>query len=175
MLMTLTPDQIIQSLEGRFPNVIQAAYPEDKHPRIHVAAADTRIILEFLRHDPALQMDWLRCLSAVDYVADNQLSVVYDLYSFTHRHMFAIKAYCDRADPSLPSVVDLWPAANWHEREAFDLLGITFTGHPDLRRILCADDWIGHPLRKDYTFPQEYHGIPANLNLPWQHKPKSAK
>ena len=59
------------------------------------------------------------------------------------------------------SVTDIWPAAEWHERETFDLLGVSFDEHPDLRRILCPDDWVGHPLRKDYVFPTEYEGIPA--------------
>ena len=68
----------------------------------------------------------------------------------------------------MPSVHQLWASANWHEREAFDLLGIEFTGHPDLRRILCADDWVGFPLRKDYEFPREYHGIPGSVELDWQ-------
>jgi NADH-quinone oxidoreductase subunit C len=61
--------------------------------------------------------------------------------------------------PDVPSVSGVWAIADWHEREAFDLVGINFTGHPDLRRILCAEDWVGHPLRKDYEFPLEYHGI----------------
>jgi len=74
---------------------------------------------------------------------------------------FAVRVVTDRNDPVISSVAHVWPAADWHEREAFDLMGIRFSGHPDLRRILCPDDWEGHPLRKDYDFPLEYHGIPA--------------
>ena len=72
--------------------------------------------------------------------------------------------------PHIPSVTGLWPAANWHEREAFDLFGIVFDGHPNLKRILMADDWVGFPLRKDYVFPREYHGIPASVELDWPTK-----
>jgi NADH-quinone oxidoreductase subunit C len=66
-----------------------------------------------------------------------------------------------REDPHIPSVAGIWPTAEWHEREAYDLMGIVFDGNPDLRRILCPDDWEGHALRKDYVFPKEYHGIPG--------------
>ena len=103
----------------------------------------------------------------MDYAADDRMAVVYDVWSFDYRHRFAVKVFCDRADPRVPSVADLWPAADWHEREAFDLLGIRFDGHPDPRRILLADDWVGHPLCKDYAFPREYHGIPGSLEPAW--------
>jgi NADH-quinone oxidoreductase subunit C len=171
----MKPQQIAEVLGARFGDKLLAAYPEDKHPRIHIDAAHAREVLEFLRQDPSLKMDWLRCLSGVDYVGDARMAVVYDLWSFDHRHVFAVKVFCPRDEARVPSVVDLWAGANWHEREAFDLLGIAFDGHPDLRRILCADDWVGHPLRKDYVFPREYHGIPGSVELDWQQKPDYPK
>ena len=163
--------QIAARITERFGSQITASLPQDKHPRVHVNAADWRALAEFLRRDPSLDFDFLICISGVDYVGDDLLACVYDLRSMQHRHEFAVKVYTDRADPSISSVADLWPAADWHEREAFDLLGIDFPGHPDLRRILLAEDWVGHPLRKDYEFPREYHGIPGSYELDWQQKP----
>jgi NADH-quinone oxidoreductase subunit C len=88
------------------------------------------------------------------------------LHSFTHRHRFVVKVTLPRWKdgkpgelPEVPSVTSLWASANWHEREVYDLAGVRFIGHPELTRILLADDWEGHPLRKDYEFPLEYHGI----------------
>jgi len=75
------------------------------------------------------------------------------------RHAIGMKAFLPRETPSLPTVDDVWPAANFHEREAFDLFGIVFEGSKDLRRILLPEDWEGHPLRKDYKYPDFYHGI----------------
>ncbi|MGH7179050.1 MAG: NADH-quinone oxidoreductase subunit C [Tepidisphaeraceae bacterium] len=173
--MPMTPRQIIQEIQTRFGEKVSEAHPDDKHPRIHVGASDWRELAEYLLRDPAIRLDWLQCLSGVDYVADDKMCVVYDLYSFDHGHGLAVKVYCPRASAKIPSVCDLWPAADWHEREAFDMLGIEFTGHPDLRRILCADDWEGFPLRKDYVFPREYHGIPASVELDWQQKPDYPK
>ena len=167
----MTSDQIAQSLSQKFGGKIIAAFPHDKHPRVHVDAPDLLAVAESLRHDPALKFDWLQCLSGIDYVADGKVCVAYDLWSFDHRHSFALKAYCPRDDARLPSLAHLWPAADWQEREAYDMFGIVFDGHPDLRRILCADDWEGFPLRKDYVFPREYHGIPASVELDWQQQP----
>ena len=167
----MTPTQIAQQLAAQFPDAITASLPDDKHPRIHTTAAHWRAMAEYLRHDPQLNFDWLGCLTAVDYLADNQLCVVYDLRSSTTNHWFAVKVYMDRDNPKITSVMDLWPGANWHEREAYDLMGIEFLGHHDLRRILLPEDWVGHPLRKDYVFPREYHGIPGSTELDWQQKP----
>jgi NADH-quinone oxidoreductase subunit C len=171
----MTPRQIVELLQSRFGGAIVAAFPDDKHPRVHVNAPDWRAIAEFLRHDPSLRLDWLACLSGIDYAADSKMAVLYDLYSFDLRHSFAVKVYCDRADPGFASVADLWPAADWHEREAYDMFGMRFENHPDLRRILLADDWEGFPLRKDYVFPRQYHGIPASVELDWQQKPEYPK
>ncbi|MDB5295100.1 MAG: nuoC [Phycisphaerales bacterium] len=167
----LSPDQIVDRLRDRFGPKLLEVHPRDKHPRVHVAAEDWAELAAFLFDEPDLKFDWLRCLSGVDYAAEGLMCVAYDLWSFDHRHAFAVKVFCPRADPVVPSVARLWPTANWHEREAYDLVGIVFDGHPDPRRILLADDWEGHPLRKDYVFPREYHGIPGSVELDWQQDP----
>lgn len=168
----MNPAQIITRIEKQFPGFVIASFPQDKHPRVHIDASNWRAIAEFLLRDNEIQLDWLANLTGVDYVADGKMAVVYDLWSFSLDHTFAVKVFCPRENPAVPSVADLWPAADWHERETYDLLGIHFPGHPDLRRILCADDWIGFPLRKDYVFPREYHGIPGSVELDWQQKPE---
>jgi NADH-quinone oxidoreductase subunit C len=76
-----------------------------------------------------------------------------------HRHALTVKVGVARDDPRLATVATVWRTAIWQEREIFDLLGVVFAGHPDLRRILLPEDWVGHPLRKDYVEPTEYHGI----------------
>jgi NADH-quinone oxidoreductase subunit C len=171
----MTPREIASLLQDKFGDRITAAMPDDKHPRVHVDAANWREIAEFLIREPSLKLDWLQNLSGIDYVADEKMCVEYDLWSFDLRHSIAVKVYAPRDAAHVPSVADLWPAADWQEREAFDMFGICFDGHPDLRRILCADDWEGFPLRKDYVFPREYHGIPGSVELDWQQQPDYPK
>ena len=170
---TMTPASIVDHLRTHMGEAILDAHPDDKHPRVHVDAQNWRALAERLFRDPSLSFDWLACLTGVDYVGTDELAVVYDFWSTALDHRFAVKVFCARTNPIVPTVCDLWKTANWHEREAYDLLGITFVGHPDMRRILCADDWVGHPLRKDYVFPQEYGGIPATPELTWQKKAPS--
>jgi NADH-quinone oxidoreductase subunit C len=106
------------------------------------------------------------------------LEAVYHLYSI-ERKLGPLPLRMRTSDRGsgvhLPSLTPVWRSAEFQEREIFDLYGILFDGHPDLRRILCADDWEGFPLRKDYVFPREYHGIPASVELDWQQQPDYPK
>jgi NADH-quinone oxidoreductase subunit C len=104
-----------------------------------------------LRGEPGLHLDYLFCVTAVDW--KTHFSMVYHLTSTVHRHTLVIKAKLDRADPVIASVADIWRTAEFHEREAYDLMGVVFAGHPDLRRLFMTDDWKGWPLRKDYEDP----------------------
>ena len=148
-------------------------------PWIEVAAEGLPEVCRLLRDDPDLRMNMLHCISGVDYFEPDEkkaakvpwqphVEVIYHLSSLVHKHRLVLKVHLPRWKdgvegqlPEVPSVSSIWSTANWHEREVFDLSGIRFTGHPDLRRILCPEDWTGHPLRKDYRQPDEYHGIPT--------------
>nr|WP_041469377.1 NADH-quinone oxidoreductase subunit C [Chloroherpeton thalassium] len=113
----------------------------------------------FMREDERLRFDYMACLSGVDY-GDGRLGVVYNFDALaTHKHKLTVKVFCSKEDPRIPSVAEIWLTADWHEREAYDMYGIVFEGHPDMRRILCPDDWDGYPLRKDYKVQEVYHGI----------------
>lgn len=118
-----------------------------------------------LRDNPETYFDLLECLSGVDYgIEENMFGVVYHLASIPYKKQLTLKVtkYHDRTReslPSIPSVSQVWRTAEWHEREAYDLIGIHFEGHPDLRRILLPDDWEGYPLRKDYKAQEYYRGI----------------
>ncbi|MBA4495965.1 NADH-quinone oxidoreductase subunit C [Paenactinomyces guangxiensis] len=105
-------------------------------------------VATLLKEEPALSFDYVRNLSGVDY--ETHLEVVYHLISFTHSHQIGIRVKTDREQAKVPTVSHLWKTADWNEREIYDLLGVHFEGHPNLKRILMPDDWVGHPLRKDY-------------------------
>ena len=173
----MKPNEIADLLEGRFGAKITGKNLEGIDPWIEVAADAIVDVGLFCRDDPRLKLDYLRNQSAVDWLVVDEkkakkldvephLEVLYHLFSFTHRHEVTLKVLLERwkesvagSLPEVPSVAAVWPAADWHEREMYDLMGIRFTGHPNMRRILCPEDWEGHPLRKDYVFPVEYHGI----------------
>ncbi|MFQ5591670.1 MAG: NADH-quinone oxidoreductase subunit C [Phycisphaerae bacterium] len=166
----MTPEQVSTLLRSRFTESVESVAVEAARPYVQIAADHWPQVALFLRDDPALAYNLLRSISGLDLLAENKLACVYDLMHvpldrptklIRHTSEFAVRVVTDRENPVIPSVAHVWPAADWHEREAYDLLGITFSGHPDLRRILCPDDWEGYPLRKDYEFPLKYHDIPG--------------
>jgi NADH-quinone oxidoreductase subunit C len=123
-------------------------------------------VLRALRDGEGLRFSFLQNLTAVDWPKREVFEVVYHLFSYAERHEICVKVETPRAAPHVPSVASLWPTANWLEREQFDLLGVVFDGHPDLRRILMPDDWVGHPMRKDYREPKAYRGMPTSRPSP---------
>ena len=173
----MTAAEITDVLEKKFGGKIKSKKLDALDPFVVIDPADLTEVCRFLRDDPRLSFEFLNCISGVDYLEpdpkktakagfDPHLEVVYHFSSFTHRHRFVLKLVLPRWKenkpgdiPEVPSVTSLWRTADWHEREVYDLSGVWFNGHPDLRRILTSEDWVGHPLRKDYEFPLEYHGI----------------
>lgn len=107
-----------------------------------------------LRDEAPYHMDYCSFVSAIDRPANGTIEVVYHLYSTSERHEVLLKVRVPRDVPRVPSVTGIWAGANWHERETYDLFGVTFDSHPDLRRIMMTDDWSGHPLRKDYVYQE---------------------
>ena len=137
------------ALKERFPQVTDRASAD--HPAVNIPAADVPAVLRVLRDE--MGFDLLADLTAVDWAegVSPRFTVVYHLFSTTTHAYLRVAANCPSdAEPAVPSVVGLWPGANWHERECFDMFGIKFTGHPDLRRILMWDDYPYHPLRKEF-------------------------
>ena len=145
-------------------------------PRITVLKEQLIAACQYLYETDGLYFDFLSNITAIDNgILKNSLEVIYNLYSIPYNHHFTIRVelprtYSDETAneftlfedsfiPTIPSLTSIWKTANWHEREAFDLMGIWFDNHPDLRRILLPLDWKGHPLRKDYKNLEIYHGI----------------
>jgi NADH-quinone oxidoreductase subunit C len=152
---------IHERLAQKFGEKVTAVNLEAASPFAVVAPEAIAEIGAFCKADPDLAFDNLMCQSAVDYPKETppRMEVVYHLYSYEHDHTFALKVHLPRENPAVATVEGIWPVANWHEREAYDMFGIVFVGHSDLRRILLPDDWVGHPLRKDWTDPDFYNGM----------------
>jgi len=143
----MTAGQILQALKERFGEAILQGDVKGAEVRVMVAPSQSLELLGFLYN---LGFVYLNCLSGVDWIEQGELEVVYNLSSLRHKHKAEVKVRIPRENPVVRSVVSFWKTANWHEREAYDLFGIRFEGHPDHRRILLSEDWVGHPLRKDY-------------------------
>jgi NADH-quinone oxidoreductase subunit C len=155
----MTPEDIHHRLQERFGERILACNSAAVDPYIRVAAPAIHEVGAYVRQEPDLQFDLLMCLSGVDYGPEKHLEVVYNLFSTVNRHKITLKVEVPRQGATLPTVCDLWRTAEWHEREAYDLYGVRFEQHPDLRRILLPDDWQGYPLLKDYQVQEFYQGI----------------
>lgn len=164
---------LVEDLKRRFPEAEpfpreepapHAEVPAPRHgaakaPAYHVpgAVVPSGRLLEIcrvLRDEPPFLLDYCSFVTAVDRPDAGQIEVVTHLFSMTARHELLLKVRMPRDDPRVPSLSGLWSGANWHERETYDLFGVVFEGHPDLRRIMMTEDWTGHPLRKDYVYEE---------------------
>ncbi|MFT7484219.1 MAG: NADH-quinone oxidoreductase subunit C [Candidatus Paceibacteria bacterium] len=154
------------------PGVIEANEPRKPDPENKkdkgrggdpYVLVDPNLICEFMvacRDDERLGFEILADLSAADPSKESEeFWMVYQLLSIKHRQRLAVKSLIPKADAKINTLSGIYRAARWHERECAEMFGISFNGHPDPRKMLLPDDWVGHPLRKDYEFPTEYHGI----------------
>jgi NADH-quinone oxidoreductase subunit C len=154
----MEPKEIHERLSAKFGGKILQSVLEAVDPYVVIETSAIADVCGYLKEDPELACDTLMCLSGVD--TKEKLQIVYHIYSMSRRHRVVLKVETTReGEPSVPTVSHVWGTANFHEREAYDMFGFRFEGHPDLRRILCPDDWEGYPLRKDYKYPDFYRDI----------------
>ncbi len=141
----------LRRLLERFPSAVKATHAACGDATAQVDAASLFEIMRFLRDEPGLDFEMLSDVTAVDWLGEEpRFELVYHLYSVARNHRVRIKARVGEAEAEIASLVPLWPSADWMEREVWDLYGVRFTGHPDLRRLLLYEEFQGHPLRKDY-------------------------
>ncbi len=154
-----------------FQAIIEIIRPNCKHEALRVDenaspkaaiihADDLIVVCNTLQTNKSLYFDLLSCVTGIDNGPDaNTMEVIYNFYSIPFDHHLMLKVILSRENPEIESVGEIWRTALWHEREAYDLLGIHFKNHPDLRRILLPADWEGYPLRKDYQVQEYYRGV----------------
>ncbi|MBO8141548.1 MAG: NADH-quinone oxidoreductase subunit C [Firmicutes bacterium] len=144
---------VAKAVQERYPQA-NVAFRTDGWLEVHIPVDQSPEFFRYLKEHPGLSFDYLSSITAVDY-QEKGFQVVYHLVSMgidaKGNRQLVVKIDVPRDNPRVPSVVEVWPTADFHEREAFDLMGIVFDGHPNLRRILLREDWVGHPLRKDYV------------------------
>ncbi|HEX9143549.1 MAG TPA: NADH-quinone oxidoreductase subunit C [Candidatus Binatia bacterium] len=150
---------IYQALEKRFPDKVSQFKGDVAEPYLNVDPRAIVDVCRFLRDDKDLDFEVLSDLTALDWPKEEKIQTVYHLYSYSQRHQIVLKADLPRENPRIATVEGVWKVANWFEREVYDLFGVIFEGHSDLRRIMLPEDWVGYPLRKDYVEQEEYDGI----------------
>ncbi len=151
----MDPLQIAKMIEEKFTGQVLGTVSYADQVGVMLKKDMIKDICLYLRDEPSIRMDHLADLTAVDFSAypgdtGPRFEVVYNMISTVHRHRIRLKVRVPEDDAKIDSVSSVWNTANWHERETYDLMGVRFDGHPDLRRILLPEDWVGHPLRKEY-------------------------
>ncbi len=147
---------LAEAVKAKFPNLVLEALDNHGDPVVIVKKEGVRNICASLKNDPEFGFSMLMDLFAVDYLFWEEkglrFELVYNLYSLTKNQRLFVKVRLAESDPAIDSVTAIWPAADWYEREAWDMFGIQFKGHPNLKRILMYEEFEGHPLRKDYPY-----------------------
>ena len=156
----MTEQAIYADLSAKFGDrIIEFVEEETLNPNVVVRPNALAKICTYLKDTETLQFDSLMNLAGHDPDGESELSVIYHLHSTELDHYITLKVLVDRDLPVVDSIANIYRTADWHEREAWDLYGIKFTGHPDLKRILLEEDWEGHPLKKDYVAAEFYRGM----------------
>lgn len=153
----MSPIEIFERLKEKFGRGVEW-HDNSLSPFVRVEPGIIAQAAKFLKDAPGLDFDSLMCQTAADYPSN--ITVVYLLFSMKRLHKITLKSELPRDNPALPSVSPVWAAADWFEREIYDLFGVKFEGHGNLLRIMLPDDWEGHPLLKDYQYPDTYRGVP---------------
>jgi len=167
----MTPEALVARLSTVLPDA-PVSSPETSRGEIVIVVERDGLLaaLQTLRDHPDLRFEMLTDLTAVDYLGRApRFEVIYQLYSITHNHRLRVKVLLAEDDPTVASAAGLWKSANWTERETYDMFGIRFSGHPDLRRILMYEEFEGYPLRKDYPVQRRQPLVPERdpLAQPW--------
>jgi NADH-quinone oxidoreductase subunit C len=155
----MAAQEIFARLEQQFPGKVHDFKGEVAEPYLTVEAAAIVDVCRFLRDDGGFKFEVLSDLTALDWPKEEKIQLVYHLYSYTNKQQIVLKVDLPRDNPKAPTMEAVWKVANWFEREVYDLFGVVFDNHSDLRRIMLPEDWVGHPLRKDYVEQEEYDGI----------------
>ncbi|NOX35183.1 MAG: NADH-quinone oxidoreductase subunit C [Deltaproteobacteria bacterium] len=151
--------RIYNILADRFGKDTLLYFDDTLNPYIQVAPELIQTLCIFMRYNPALKFSFLFSLCGVDYPEKNQITMVYHLFSMKQKMLWVLKTSVRREHPELESIESVWKTAGWFEREIYDLLGVKFTNHSNMKRLLLPDGWVGHPLRKDYEEPLFYHDM----------------
>ena len=154
---------VVAKLKSRFPNVPFEAAEFREELTVVVPKENIVAVCQFLKEDSELNFNLLADLCGIDMnTPARRFGVIYNLYSLSNKFRIRLKTFTEEDEPSVPTVTGVWSTANWHERETYDMFGITFQGHPDLRRMYLPDEFEHYPLRKDFPLM----GIPGSLPLP---------
>ncbi len=150
---------VFAQLEKQFSGKVSDFKGDVKEPYLTVAAPAIVEVCRYLRDGAALNFEVLSDQTAIDWPKEEKIQLVYHLFSYSQNHQIVLKVDLPRDNPKISTVEGVWKIANWFEREIYDLFGVIFEGHSDLRRIMLPEDWVGYPLRKDYVEQEEYDGI----------------
>lgn len=149
--MALDPDKLVRLIETQFPGAVAQTHVLRGEASVSVTSPRWTDVIRYCREAADLDMNYFRDLTVVDYIEEHpRFEVVVHLFSLSHKHAVRVKTRVPEDEPTVATITDIYPSANWFEREAWDMYGVTFEGHPDLRRLLMYEGFEGHALRKDF-------------------------